>query len=201
MLRDHNRQLHERFELAQQESDAKVRPCHSIRRYRRIFTNGVNSILPCRISVLAVIPLSDANGFRRCKADAAQTQVACTAWRTCTRVASHFAVATTAHTRARGVQLERACELGDEAMIAMRIAEAARDDAEAQLQAAAQEKVAALVHLSELSSLLHAHKASYCTRVRILCHGMIATMFAGFVLLFCNISFCVVGCVLCCVCN
>lgn len=64
------------------------------------------------------------------------------------------------------MQLERANELGDEAMINMRYAEEARDVAEAQLLTAAQEKVAALVHLSELSSLLHSHNSWQPARVR-----------------------------------
>lgn len=53
------------------------------------------------------------------------------------------------------VQLQHANELGDEAMVNMRIAESARDASEMALQRCAQEKVAALVHLSELNTALH----------------------------------------------
>lgn len=53
------------------------------------------------------------------------------------------------------MQIAIAEERVDEAMISFSIAERQRDVAEAQLQLAAQEKVTALVQLSELTAALH----------------------------------------------
>jgi hypothetical protein len=78
------------------------------------------------------------------------------------------------------MQLERANELGDEAMINMRIAEASRDAAEEQLQFAAQEKVVALVHLAELSALLHNRTDTHEAEVRAQqCLSIVASFAAG----------------------
>jgi hypothetical protein len=57
----------------------------------------------------------------------------------------------------------------DEAMISCSIAERQRDVAEAQLQLAAQEKVTALVHLSELASALHDRANAEDQQVRFTC--------------------------------
>ena len=54
------------------------------------------------------------------------------------------------------LQVARADELADEAMIKCTVATKQRDDAEAALAVAAREKVAALLHVAELTSRLHA---------------------------------------------
>lgn len=69
-------------------------------------------------------------------------------------IADQYALVAYQSVRTR-LQMARADELADEAMIKCNVAEKQRDDAEAQLAIAAQEKVAALLHLSELTSRLH----------------------------------------------